>query len=60
MGGFQCAGTGKDKKSYRKFPLSNILARQKWPILIIIFVLSSLSIRELFKNSVRKKYFKKL
>jgi len=33
---------------------------QKWPISNFIFVFSTLNIKELFKNSVRKKYGKKL
>jgi len=33
---------------------------QKWSVLIIIFVLRSYDITELLKNSVRKKYWKKL
>ncbi len=62
------------QKRYRKFPpasilawmgqrvktLKNLIFCQKWPILIIIFVLSSKNIKELVKNSAWKKYFKKL
>jgi len=76
MEGFQPPGMGKKLKSYRNFPLRavSILARkgqrvktyiihifcQKWPILIMILVLRSYFIKSLFKNCVRKMYFKKL
>jgi len=67
MGGFQLAGTGKNKKVIENSPPpTSILARkgqrvktfknhifcQTWSILILIFVLSGYNIKELFKNSV--------
>jgi len=37
-----------------------IIFGQRWPISNFIFAFSTLNIKELFKNSVRKKYGKKL
>ncbi len=60
MGGFQGAGTGKNKKKLYKIPpacqqfgmkgsksknLKNHIFSQKWPILIMIFVFSGLNIK---------------
>ena len=71
MGGIQRAGTGKNEKVTEISPLlawgpGNKISlkiynfSQKWAILKVIFVLSSWNIKELFKNSVRKKGDKKL
>ncbi len=68
MGGIQRAGTGKNEKVTEildwgpgnKFSLKIYNFSQKWAILKVIFVLSSWNIKELFKNSVRKKGDKKL